>query len=96
MKTVRQFANQGLASITAVMVLKVGQRAQEDQLSECRVAHLVGVEEVFARGRCEAEGSDGSCLEPQPVADVMEAQRMGELDKVHRAEVAEHGEKSGL
>ena len=53
---------------------------------------LLELKKFFARGRCEAEGSDGSCLEPQPVADVMEAQRMGELDKVYRAEVAEHGE----
>jgi len=80
----------------AVMVLEVGQRAPEDQFGELRVAHLVGVGEVVARGRREAEGGDGPRFEPQPVADIIEAQRMGELDEKHRAEVAEHGVGPGF
>ncbi len=84
-------ASRALTPKTAVMMLKVGQRAPEHQLGELRVAHLVGVGEVVARGRREAEGGDGPCLEPQPVADIIEAQRMGKLGEKHRAQVAEHG-----
>jgi hypothetical protein len=89
--TVVGIAAGALTPKAAVMVLEVGQRAPEHQLGELRIAHLVGVGEVVARGRREAESGDGPRLEPQPVADVIEAQRMGELDKEHRAEVAEHG-----
>ena len=84
-------ASRPLTPKTAIMVLKMGQRAPEDQLGELRVAHLVGVGEVVARGRREAKSGDGARLEPQPVADIIEAQRMGKLGEKHRAQVAEHG-----
>ena len=52
-------------------------------------------------GSCPSPGAPtarraGSCLEPQPVADGIEDQRIGDLDKDHRAEVAEHGIGSGF
>ena len=77
-------------------MLEVGQRAPEHQLGELGVAHLVGVGKVVARGRGEAEGGDGPRLEPQPVADIVETECMGELDKEHRAEMAEHRVSAGL
>ncbi len=78
------------------MVLEVSQRAPEHQLGELRIAHLVGVGEVVARGRRQSEGGDGPRLEPQPVADIVEAQRMGELCEDHRAEMAEHAVGPGF
>ena len=77
-------------------MLEVGQGAPEHELSELRVAHLVGVGEVVARGRRETEGGDGSHLESQPVTDIIETQSMSELDKEHGAEVAEHGVGPGF
>ena len=79
-----------------ITMLEVGQRAPEHQFGELGVAHLVGIGKVVARGRGEAEGGDGPRLEPQPVADIVETQRMGELDKEHRAEMAAHGVGAGF
>ena len=42
------------------------------------------------------EGGDGPRLEAQPVADIIEAQGMGELHEEHRAKMAEHGVGAGF
>jgi transposase len=44
----------------------------------------------------QSEGGNGARLEPQPVADIVETQRMGEQDEDHRAEVAEHAVAAGF
>ena len=89
-------ASRALPAKARITVLEMGQRAPEHQLGELRIAHLVGVGEVVARGRSEPVGGDGPRLESQPVADVIEAQRMGELDEEHRSQMAEHGVGAGF
>ena len=72
-----------------IAMLEMGQAAPKHQRGEFGIADLVGVGEIVARGRGQSEGGDGPRLEPQPVADIIEAHGMGELHKDHRAEVAE-------
>jgi hypothetical protein len=79
-----------------VTLLELGQSAPEHQFGELRVTHLVGVGEVVARRRSQTKGGNGPRLEPQPVADIVETQSMGELNEEHRAEVAQHGVSAGF
>ena len=80
-----------LLSKASVTVLEMSQRAPEHKGSKRGVADFVGVGEVVARGRGESEGGNGARFEPQPVADVIEAQGMGQLHEEHCAQMTEHG-----
>ena len=76
--------------------LEVMKCVPEDGLDECRVTVPVGVRARIARRRRDANPCDGPSLEPDPVADIIEAGCMGQLHKDHGRHVTEDAEGSGL
>lgn len=77
-------------------VLEMAEGGPEQFFDEQGVALLVGVGEGVARWRGDAEAGERRAFEPQPVADVIEADGVGELREEHRREMAGDAEGAGL
>ncbi len=58
-------AARALLAKVSIAMLQMGQREPERQFGELRIAQLVGVGEVVARGRSESERGNGPRLELQ-------------------------------
>ncbi len=76
--------------------VKLIESLPENRFDEGCGANLVGMREVVARRRRHAEAGDGADFEPQPVTDIIEAQRMGQLHKNHGGHVAPDTEAPGF
>jgi len=74
--------------------LKMLKHRPEEPLGEKRVAFLVRVRERVARRGSDAETRQHRCLEPQPVAHVIEADGVRKLGEEHRGQMARHAEGS--
>lgn len=77
-------------------VLKMNEGGPEQSFDEGGVTLLVGVGERVARRRGDAETGERRRLEPQPIAEIVEADGVGELGEEHRGEMAGNAEGAGL
>ena len=77
-------------------VLEVGEHLPEKLFDEIRRTHLVGMGKSVARRRPHAETGKRGRFQPQPVADIVEADGMGELGKEHGSQMAENIEGASL
>ena len=77
-------------------VLEMAEGGPEEFFDEQGVALLVGVGDGVARRRGDAEAGERRAFEPQPIAEIVEADGVGELGEKHRGEMAGDAEGAGL
>jgi hypothetical protein len=77
-------------------VLKVCENRPEKRFDEVSRTHLVCVRKSVARGWYDLEAAQSRCLEPKPVANVVETDGMRKLGKKHGSQVAQDAEGARL
>ena len=95
-ETVRQALPLAPGPEVGFVVLEMREGFSEDLLNEGCGTSLVGVGEVIAGGRRQAQPGDGAGLHPEPVTDVIETERVDQLDKNHPRQMDPDAEGPGL
>ena len=81
---------------TRLDLLQVAEHRPEQLLDEVGTADLVGVRQRVTGRWSHSEARQRPGLEPQPVTDIVQPHRAGELRKDHRGQMARHTEGAGL
>ncbi len=77
-------------------MLEVPEHRPEQLLGKISAPGLVGVGKGVAGGRGDSETREYGSFETQPVANIVESHRVGELGEEHGREMAQHAERAGL
>lgn len=77
-------------------VLEMAESGPEEFFDEGGVALFVGVGECVARRRGNPKAGERRGFQAQPIAEIVEADGVGELGEEHRGEVAGDAEAAGL